>query len=261
MNDAKTDLSAQTRELLWIWIQREVRARYKQSLFGIGWAIFQPLALTVVFALVFSAILHAPSDGIPYPVFVYSAMVPWTFFARALGAAVPSLVANMNLVTKIYFPRAVLPVASVVTHLVDYLCGLAVLVGLMAYYRVELTATAAFLPVLLAIQVVLTLGLALAGAALNAFFRDVNQMLPLVLQIWMYACPIVYPLSLVPARLRPWYLLNPMAGLIESYRQVLVFGQLPDWSVLGVATILSLVVAAGGYGIFKRLEDQFADVI
>lgn len=249
------------RELLWIWTAREVKARYKQTLFGFAWAVFQPLALSAVFAVVFSYVLHVPSDGMPYPIFVYAAMLPWSFFARALTAALHSIVTNMSLVTKIYFPREVLPLATVATHFVDYLCGLAVLGLLLLYYQVTLTPALLLLPVVLAIQLTLMVGLALGAAALNTFFRDVNQILPLLLQIWMYACPIVYPLSLVPSWLRPWYLLNPMAGIIDAYRQIIVKGTAPDWSALGVAAAVSVTVAVVGYVTFKHLEDQFADVI
>ncbi|MBP1685797.1 MAG: putative O-antigen export system, permease protein RfbA [Deltaproteobacteria bacterium] len=250
-----------TRELLWVWTTRQVKVRYKQSLFGAAWAVFQPLALTAVFAFVFSYIVRVQSEGIPYPIFVYSTMLPWTFFSRALAAALSSIVANMSLVTKVYFPREVLPIATVATHFVDYLCGLAVLLGMLVYYRVSPSPTMILVPVILAIQLILMIGLALGGAAANTFFRDVNQMVPLLLQIWMYACPIVYPLSMVPLRLRRWYLLNPMAGIIDAYRQVIVKGALPDWYALGVATAVSIAVAIAGYVTFKRLEDQFADVI
>jgi homopolymeric O-antigen transport system permease protein len=249
------------RELLWIWTAREVKARYKQSLLGFGWAVFQPLALSAVFALVFSYFVRVPSDGVPYPLFIYTAMLPWTFFARAVTAAVPSIVGNMSLVTKIYFPREVLPIATVATHLVDYLCGLSVLVAMLAYYQVPVTPLLLLVPVILAIQLTLMVGLALGAAAANTFFRDVNQIVPLLLQIWMYACPIIYPLSLVPSWLRSWYLLNPMAGIIDAYRQVIVKGALPDWYALGIAAIVSGAVAVAGYLMFKRLEDQFADVI
>lgn len=258
---AASGTAEHARELLWVWTAREVRARYKQSFFGVGWAVFQPVALSAVFAVVFSYIVHVPSDGVPYPIFIYSAMVPWSFFARALTAALPSIVANMSLVTKIYFPREVLPIATVATHFVDYLCGLAVLIAMLAYYRVALTPALLLVPVILAVQLALMVGLALAAAAANVFFRDVNQMLPLLLQIWMYACPIIYPLSLVPPWLRPWYLLNPMAGIIDAHRQVIVKGALPDWHAFGIAAVVSVVVALAGYAMFEHLEDQFADVI
>jgi lipopolysaccharide transport system permease protein len=249
------------RELLHVWTAREIRARYKQSFFGVAWALFQPVALSAVFALVFSYIVHVPSDGVPYPIFVYSAMLPWTFFARALTAAVSSIVTNMNLVTKIAFPREVLPIATIATHFVDYLCGFAVLVAMLVYYQVDVGPSLLLVPVILAVQLALMIGLALAAAAANVFFRDVNQMVPLLLQVWMYACPIIYPLSLLPAWLRPWYLLNPMAGIIDAYRQVIVKGTLPDGQAFGIAAVVSVVVAIAGFAVFRRLEDQFADVI
>lgn len=251
----------QARELLWIWTTRQIKARYRQSLFGAAWAVFQPLALTAVFSLVFSYIVRVESEGIPYPIFVYSTMLPWIFFSRALTAALPSIVANMSLVTKVYFPREVLPIATVAAHFVDFLCGFAVLLGMLAYYRVSPSPAMLLVPVILAVQMILMVGLALGGAAANTFFRDVNQMVPLLLQIWMYACPIIYPLSMVPLRLRHWYLMNPMAGIIDAYRQVIVKDALPDWYALSTAAVVSIAVAIAGYLTFKRLEGQFADVI
>ena len=249
------------RELLWMWTLRGIKARYKQSLFGFAWAVFQPLALSAVYVLVFSYVVRVPSEGIPYPIFVYSAMLPWTFFARALGGGVPSVVGNMNLVTKIYFPRAIFPLSAIATSFVDFLCGVVVFVALMAYYRVPLNPAMGLLPALFLIQLLLTAGVSLGAAAINVFYRDVNQMVPLLLQIWMYACPIIYPVSLVPDWLRPWYMLNPMAGVIHAYRQVILKGQLPAWDTVGIAAGVSLIAFALGHLIFKRLEHQFADII
>jgi len=249
------------RELLWVWSLRDVKARYKQSIFGLAWAVFQPLALTAVFVIAFSYFVRLPSDGIPYPIFVYAAMLPWSFFTRSLGSGISSVVGNMHLVTKIYFPRAIFPLSSIATGFIDFLFGMLVFVGLMFYYQVPLNPAMVLLPLLFLIQLMLMGGIALGAAALNVFYRDINQMVPLLLQIWMYACPIIYPLSLVPDWIRPWYLLNPMAVVIHAYREVILKAQFPDWSILGLAAGMSLVIFAGGYLIFKQLEDQFADII
>jgi lipopolysaccharide transport system permease protein len=249
------------RELLWMWTLRGIKVRYKQSLFGFAWAIFQPLGLTAVFVLVFSYFVRLPSDGIPYPIFVYSAMLPWSFFSRSVIGGIHSLVGNMNLVKKIHFPRAVLPTAAIGVHFVDFICGLVVFLVLMVYYRIPPNPAMGMLPVLLLIQLLLTSGISLGASAVNVFYRDVYQMAPLLLQIWMYACPIIYPVSLIPDWLLPWYMINPMAVVIDAYRGVILKGQWPDVVLVGKAAVLSTVVFGLGYLTFKHLEDRFADVI
>ena len=245
-----------------MWTLREIRARYKQSLFGFAWAVFQPLALTITFVVVFSFIIRFPTDGIPYPIFVYSAMLPWTFFTRGVGGSVGSIVGNMSLITKVRLPRTLFPIATILTYFVDFLVGATIFVGLMIYYRVSISPAMALLPALLATQILFMIGVALSGAALNVLFRDVAQMTPLLLQIWMYATPIIYPLSLVPDWLRPWYLLvNPMAGLIHSYRTILLLGEVPSGLIIGVSVLMSLLVFFAGLALFNKLERGFADII
>jgi len=252
---------AQYRELLWVWSVRELKARYKQSIFGFAWAIFQPIALTMAFVVAFSYFIKIPSDGIPYPIFSYSAMLPWTFFVRGLSLGIPSIVQNMSLVNKIYVPRMIFPLAAILTSFVDYLCGLVVFLGMMVFYRVELTPAMAFVPILFLIQLILMIGLTLGGAALNVYFRDISQMVPILLQLWMYASPIIYPLSQVPEWLRPYYMLNPMAVVLNGYRQTLFFNQLPDASYIGLAFAVSLLALFLGYFVFKKIEARFADII
>lgn len=249
------------RELVAMWALREIKARYTQSIFGLAWAVFQPIALSLVYVLVFAYIVRVPSDGIPYPLFVFAAQLPWSFFSRGLLGAVPSIVSNMNLVTKIYVPRATFPLASIMAYFMDFAWGLLVLIVMMIYYAVPLNAAMPFVVVLFFIQVLLMGGLALMASALNVFLRDINQMLPLLLQIAMYACPIIYSVSLVPERLRPFYLLNPMAVIIDGYRSVLFKGVLPDLSYVAIAAAISLAVFMAGFFVFRKLEDQFADVI
>jgi len=257
------DLKAlwQYHELLWMWTQRSVKARYKQTLLGAMWAIAQPLAITVVYAVVFTRFIHVDTGGIPYPVFAYSALLPWTFFAGSLNTAIPSLQHNMYLITKTYFPREVLPFAAVAARGMDFLCAALVFVGLMLFYRVPPSLTMAFLPLLLLIQIILTLGVSLIGAAANVMYRDIGQAVPLAIQLWMYATPIIYPVTLVPERWRGLYMLNPMAGLIDAYRRVILLGQMPQWEYVGMSAVISTLVFVIAYSYFKHAEKEFADVI
>jgi len=240
---------------------RDIRVRYKQSLLGAAWAILQPLALMIVFTVVFSFFARVPTDGVPYPIFSYTALLPWTFFATAIGFAVPSLVNNMNLVTKVYFPREILPISAMGASFIDFLIASLVYIGLMVFYRVPLNATMLLVPVLLAVQMTLTGGVILFASAVNVFYRDIRFVVPLGVQIWMYATPIIYPVALVPERFRLIYMLNPMAVLIDSYRAIALRGEWPNWGCLGFAAVLSGVVFVLGYLYFKRVEWQFADII
>lgn len=250
------------RELLWIWTFREIKVRYKQSFLGAAWAILQPLALMFVFTLVFSFLTRVPTDGdIPYPVFSYTALLPWTFFATSLSFGISSLIGNMNLVTKTYFPREILPLASIGAGFIDFLVATTVFLTLVLFYRVSLTWTVLWVPLILLLQILLMIGVTLLGAAAIVFYRDIRFIVPLGLQLWLYASPIIYPVSLVPERFRPFYMLNPMAGIIDSYRQVLLFGQPPTWSYLGLSAVVALAVFVIGYTVFMRLKMSFADIV
>lgn len=249
------------RELLRSLALKEVRVRYKQSVLGTGWAVLQPFALMVVFTAVFSRFLHVQSEGVPYPVFSYTALVPWTFFASSVSFAVPSIVNNMNLVTKIYFPREIFPLAAIGACFVDFAIAATIVAALVLWYHVGVTWTALVVPVLILLQVMVAVGVALIASAINVFFRDIRFVIPLVTQVWMYVSPVVYPLSEVPERFQAFYMLNPMAGIIDGYRRVILHGQLPDWGALGVTAAISLMLVIGGYAFFKRFEMQFADII
>jgi len=249
------------RDLLWLWTAREVRVRYKQSLLGFAWAILQPLALTLVFTFVFSWLVRIDTGGVPYPVFAYAALVPWTFFATSLSFGIPSLVNNMNLVTKIYFPREILPLASIGAAFVDFMAASLVFVGLMVVYGIRPSIHVVWVVPLLAIQVVLTIGVTLLGSALIVFFRDMRFVVPLITQVWMYATPIIYPVEMVPEHLRPYYFLNPMAGIIDGYRRTLVMGTAPEMSAVLLGTLVSLLLLVVSYVLFKRVEPLFADLI
>jgi lipopolysaccharide transport system permease protein len=249
------------RELLWMWTLREIRIRYKQSILGVAWAILQPLALMAIFTLVFSLLARVPTDGIPYPVFSYAALVPWTFFSNAVSFAVPSLLSNLNLVTKIYFPKEILPIGSLMAAFIDSLIASALLVGFLIVYRLPVGPTLLWVPLLLCLQLILAIGVALPASALAVWYRDIRFVVPLALQMWMYATPIVYPLSLVPERWRAVYMVNPVAGLIHSYRQVILCGQDPEARYLATSAAIAILLLIVGYAYFKRSEILFSEVI
>jgi lipopolysaccharide transport system permease protein len=251
----------QYRDLLWLWTLREVQVRYKQSLLGVAWAILQPLALTVIFTVVFSRLVKVDTGDIPYPIFAYVALVPWTFFATSLSFGIASLVNNMNLVTKIYFPREILPLASIGAALLDFLIAALIVGGMMIAYRVPVGVNALWVLPLLGVQITLSVGVVLIGAAVLVFFRDMRFVIPLLVQVWMYASPIIYPVDLVPERLQNLYFLNPMAGVIDGYRRALLLNQPPRLDALALGLAVSAVLLALGYWFFKRSEPLFADLI
>mgnify|MGYP006284310691 CR=1 FL=1 len=251
----------QYRQLLWSWLVRDIKVRYKQSLLGIAWAILQPLSATIILTVVFSRIVRVSTDGVPHPIFYYSAMLPWTFSASSISFGTSCLVNNMNLVTKIYFPREILPLSSVLASLVDLLVAAVIFVAMIAFYRIPVRLSWLCIPPIVLIQASLTLGVVLFASALNVFYRDVRFIVPLGVQLWMYLTPIIYPLSEVPPRFRWLYMLNPMAGLIESYRGAVLYARWPDPVYLSTAAAFSLIVVLLGYIYFKRAEAVFADII
>ena len=248
-------------ELIYNLTWRTIRVRYKQSAFGIGWAMLQPLALMLIFVLIFSALLRIPSDGLPYPLFVYSALLPWTLFANSLTSAVTSLESNAGLIRKVRLPKAIFPMAGVLSGLVDFCIGLVIFLGLMLWYHVGFSWMLLWVVPILVVQIAFTLGLCLLLAPLNAYYRDVRVALPLITQVWMYATPIIYPLSMVPERMRTLYMLNPMAGVVDSWRSVLAEGAAPSMVYLGTAAIGATVLLVVGYVVFRRVEMTLADVL
>lgn len=249
------------RDLLFAWTGRIVRARYQQSILGGLWAIVQPAATALIFTVLFTRFLRVDTGPTPYILFSYAAMVPWTLFSASITDMVESLVTNMNLVTKIYFPRDILVIAALLARLVDFVIAFSVLLVLLALYQVAPSLPGLLLlPALLAIQLALALGIGLIGAALNVFYRDVRHLVALGLQIWLYATPIIYPASLVPEHLRGLYFLNPMAGVIQGWRAALLGADF-DPSVLPVSVAAAALALAGGFWFFKRVERQFADVV
>jgi lipopolysaccharide transport system permease protein len=249
------------RDLLYTLTMHRIRVRYKQSALGAAWAVVQPLSLMLIYTLIFSFIVRMPSDGTPYAVFAYSALLPWTFFATALGNSTNALVAHTQLITKVYFPREILPITYILASFVDFIVASVVFAGLMFYYGLSLGYTALYAIPITIILVCFSTGVALVLSATQVRFRDVGVAVPLLLQLWMFATPVVYPLSAVPNRVRAIYLLNPMAGLIEGFRGVTVHASRPDLRLLGTAAAISLVCLAGGWVYFKRVEATIADVI
>ena len=250
-----------SRELLYSWTKRDFKVRYSQSVLGVSWAILQPFSLMIVFSVVFSVFVNVPTDGIPYPIFAYTALLPWTFFANSVSFGIPSLINNMQLVSKIYFPREVLPISAILVSFIDFVIASSIFGLMLLYYQVPLRATVLLVPLVLFIQVIFTTGVTLFGAALTVFYRDIRFVIPLMLQLLMYLAPIIYPTSLVPESLRGIYFLNPMAVVIDTYRRLVLFGQMPDWAYLFVAIVVSCLVGLAGLLYFKRAERLFADLI
>ncbi len=249
------------RELLYFLVWRDVSVRYKQTFLGGAWAIIQPFSAMVLFSLFFGRLAKMPSDGIPYPIFSYTALVPWTFFAGGLSAAANSIVSNSNLVTKVYFPRLVIPLASVLGGLVDFGLAFTVLLGMMLAYAIHPTLNLVWLPLLLLLAFATALGVGLWLAVLNVRFRDVRYVLPFLMQIWLFATPIVYPSSLLPAQWRAFYGLNPIAGVVEGFRWALLgTGTRPGATlIVSAATVLLILVSGTFY--FRRMERTFADLV
>jgi lipopolysaccharide transport system permease protein len=249
------------RELLLNLAARDLKIRYKQSLLGIAWAVLQPFALMVVFSVIFSLFVKVKTPGIPYPVFSYVALVPWTYFANALTLGVSSLVGNANLVGKIYFPREVLPLASLVGCFADFLVAATIFAGMLLYYHIGLTLQVLWLPGIIVLQMAFMFGVMLILSAANVFYRDIRLLLPFLLQLWMYVTPVIYPLSVIPPRFRWLFSLNPMTGVIDGYRRVIVQGQAPDFHLLSFTALSAVVLLGIGYRFFKGVEMQLADVI
>jgi lipopolysaccharide transport system permease protein len=248
------------RDLFFFLIWRDVKVRYKQTVLGAAWAILQPFLTMVVFTLFFGRLAKVPSDGIPYPIFAYAGLLPWTFFSNAITASSNSLVGNASLITKVYFPRMVIPASAVGAGLVDLAIAALILVAMMAYYGFGLGRSALMLIPLVLLTALLALGVGMWMSGLNVKYRDVRYALPFCVQLWMYATPIIYPISFIPERWRWILLLNPLTGIIDGFRSAL-FGQAFHWSEFVVSTILTLLFLIYAAYSFKRMERDFADVI
>ncbi len=249
----------QHRELLYFFIWRDVKVRYKQTAIGVAWVVLQPVLTMVVFTLFFGRLAKLPSSGLPYPVFYFAALVPWTYFATALQVATNVVVENQRMITKVYFPRLILPVSSVLSGLVDFSIGFLMLVGFVIFYHLRPTLAALWLPAFLLLAVATALGVGLWLSALNALYRDVRYIIPFLIQFWLFASPVAYPSSLVPAKWRWLYGLNPMAGVIDGFRWAITGRGTPPGPLLAASAAAVAVLLLAGLFFFNRMETQIAD--
>jgi lipopolysaccharide transport system permease protein len=249
------------RELVYFLIWRDVKVRYKQTALGALWAIIQPLFSMLVFTVVFGKLAKIPSDGIPYPLFSYAALLPWNYFAQGLSSSSDSLVGSANLIRKVYFPRLAIPVAAVCGGVVDFLIAFGVLLLMMGYFGVAPTANVVWLPFYLLLALVTALGVGLWLSALNVQYRDVKYTVPFLVQFWMYATPIVYPSSLLPEPWKTLYGLNPMAGVVEGFRWALLGVKTPPGAMVWASAGAAVVLLVSGAYFFRRMEKTFADVV
>ena len=248
------------RELLYFLIWRDIKIRYKQTLLGAGWAIIQPLFAMLLFTLFFGKLARIPSDGVPYPLFAYAGLLPWTFFANALTNSGNSLVGSSSLITKVYFPRVIIPGAAVLAGLLDFVIAFLLLIPMLIYYRIAVTWNLLLVPVFVCLAIFLALGVGMWLSALNVKYRDIRYALPFLIQLWLFASPVIYPISIMPERWRWVLALNPMTGIIEGFRASLFGGKLDALTTLTSAA-LTIAVLIISFFAFQRVEDSFADVV
>ena len=249
------------RELLYFLAWRDVKVKYKQTALGVVWALMQPLLTMVIFSVLFGRLARMPSDGAPYPIFVFIGLLPWNYFSSVLGQSTNSLVAGSSLVSKIYFPRLLIPASSAIAALLDLAIGFIVLGALMLYYGVNISAGTLLVPVLVLLTLMNAVGFGLWFSALNVKYRDIQYVIPFLIQIWMFVTPVIYPKSLFGEKWGWLLLLNPMGGIIEAFRPA-VLGHMPvPWLSLAISSAIGLIVFVGGVFYFKRVERHFADII
>ena len=249
------------RELIYFLTWRDLKVRYKQTALGAGWAVLQPVLSMVVFTIFFGQLLNVPSEGVPYPIFSYAALLPWGVFAKALNDTGRSLVSNRAMLTKIYFPRMVIPLASVFSSLADFLIAFVVMLGLMYYYQIAPTSNIWTLPLFLLLAVITALGVGLWLSAMNVLYRDIGYMIPYITQLWFYLTPIVYPASKVPEQWQFFYALNPMVGVVEGFRWALLGTADAPSPMIAVSAFISLALFVTGMFYFRRMERTFADMV
>jgi lipopolysaccharide transport system permease protein len=249
------------RELLYFLTWRDIKVRYKQTAIGAAWAIIQPFCTMVVFSIFFGRLAKMPSDGVPYPVFAYAALVPWTFFANGLSASSDSVVSNANLIKKVYFPRLAVPISGVISGVVDFVLAFGVLLAMMLYFGIVPTWKVVWLPLFALLAVVVALGVGLWLSAMNAQYRDVRYAVPFLTQFWLFATPVAYPSSLLSEPWRTVYALNPMVGVVEGFRWALLGTATTPGSMMLVSAAASLLILVTGAFYFRRMEKTFADVV
>lgn len=248
------------RELLYFFTWRDVKLRYKQTGLGVAWAIIQPLFMMVVFSLFFGGLAKIPSDGVPYPLFSLAALLPWTLFAEGMTRSTISMVSNANIMTKVYFPRLIMPAASIMSPLVDFCVAFGILLLMMVYYSFVPTINLLFLPLLVVFAMMTSLAVGLWLSALNVKYRDFQYTVPFLIQIWMFASPVVYPASMVPQQFRFLYALNPMTGVIEGFRWALL-GTNPPTAMIFISLGVVIALLVSGVFYFRRMEQYFADIV
>jgi lipopolysaccharide transport system permease protein len=249
------------RELLYFLVWRDVKVRYKQTALGIAWVVIQPVATTLIFTIIFGNLAHMPSDNLPYAVFAMAGLVPWNFFAGAFARGGASLVGSANLISKVYFPRLIIPLASVLSGLVDFAIVLVLLIALLIFFGITPTLAIFTLPLFLLLAIATALGVGLWLSALNVQYRDVSYLVPFIAQFWMYATPVVYPTSLIPEQWRLVYGLNPMAGVVEGFRWALLGKGEPPGPLLIVSVLFVVMLLVSGAYVFRRMEKTFADIV
>jgi lipopolysaccharide transport system permease protein len=249
------------RELLFFLTWRDIIIRYKQTMLGATWAILQPFLTMIVFTVFFGMVVKVPSDGLPYPLFYFIALVPWTFFANGLTLSSNSLVSSANMIKKVYFPRLAIPIATILAGLVDFALAFVVGLGLMLYYHYPLKLTALWLLPFLLLALVISLGVGLWFSALNVQYRDIRYVVPFLIQVWLFATPIAYPSSMLGEPWRTIYGINPMAGVVEGFRWALLGSTMPSVPMLAVSAAAALVIMVSGLFYFRRMEKTFADVV
>ncbi|HVN25427.1 MAG TPA: ABC transporter permease [Syntrophorhabdales bacterium] len=249
------------RELVYFLVWRDIKVRYKQTVIGAAWAILQPLVTALIFTLVFGILVGVPSDGLPYAVFLYTALVPWSYFSEGISRGGASVVANTNLISKVYFPRLVIPVASIITPVIDFALSFLILLGLIAWFSITPTWAILTLPLFFLLTVMTALAVSLWFSALNVRYRDVGYTIPFVIQVWMFASPIIYPVTIIPFKWRLLYSLNPLVGVVTGFRWALLGKESPDFWTMGISVAGVLMLLAGGVLYFRQTERTFADVI
>jgi lipopolysaccharide transport system permease protein len=249
------------RELMYFLIWRDIKVRYKQTVLGAAWAIIQPFFTMIVFTIVFGRIAKIPSDGIPYPIFSYAALVPWTLFASGLGRASNSMVGNSNLIKKVYFPRLCIPIAAILAGLVDFFLSFLMLIAMMFYYGITPSLNVIWLPLFILLALTTSLGVSLWFSAMNVKFRDIGYIVPFITQIWLFMTPIVYPSSLLSEPWKTLYGINPMAGVVEGFRWALLSTDTSPQPIIIVSSLVAFTILIGGLMYFRRMEKTFADIV
>ena len=257
------DLAAiwEYRELLYFMVWRDVKIRYKQTVIGVGWAVLQPLIQMVIFTVIFGKFAGIPSDDFPYPIFAYTALLPWNYFASALQRCISSVVGDSGLISKVYFPRLILPIAGTVSGVFDFLVSFTLLIGMMIWYQIPVSWLVITLPLFLILAQLTALAVGLWFSALNVRYRDVGHAVPFIIQIWMFLSPVVYSVNLIPEKWRLLYGLNPMVGVIEGFRWALLGKASPDFSMMAVSALVVGAILFGGLIFFRKMEQTFADVV